>query len=132
MEDMERLPLLESDDSEDDVGENNFQDQGNNDLNFDCSQLKADEYVVVNFETKKKIIHYVGQIVEDGEDQMIKYLKREKPTAYNFVCANEELFDFLPEDIVCKLPNPTPHGGTTRVSRHLSFGVDLSIFTNIS
>jgi len=26
--------------------------------------------------------------------------KREKPTAYNFIVGNGELFDFLPEDVV--------------------------------
>lgn len=127
------FPMVESDSSDDDKSNVKIQltPKESPVLDYDCSELKVNEYVVVKFETKKKIIRYIGQIIEDGE-LIIKYVKREKMSSFHFICANDELFQFAREDIVCKLPDPIQHDRTARVSRHLVFPVDLSIFQNLS
>ena len=101
-------------------------------LNYDCSILNVNDYVVVKFLAKTKTIHYIGQIIEEDNEQMIKYLKRENSKCDKFVCVSDELFELPRDDIVCKLSKPVQHGGTARVSRHLIFDADLSIFSNLS
>ena len=99
-------------------------------LNYCFTELNIGDYVIVKIETKKKRFHYAGQIVCDDNERMIKYLKRENQS-YKFIFQNDQVFDFSVEDIVCKLPNPSRHGGTARLSSHLSFPVNLSVFSNL-
>ena len=111
-------------------------------LNFDKSNIRVGDYVVMKLEkeltkkakTIKKFEHYIGQIVEDDDNEherMIKYLKREKNNSYKFVFNIDVLYPFLDDDIVCVLPEPIQNGGTARVSRHLIFPVNLSEFQNL-
>ncbi|ESN97517.1 hypothetical protein HELRODRAFT_177946 [Helobdella robusta] len=131
MSSVDYLGTLESDDSDGDASNPQLTAEGPS-LDYDCSALKNNDYVVVKFKTKKKVIHYIGQIISEAGDLMVKYLKREKMSSFNFICRNAELYQFIKEDIVCKVPDPIQHGGTARVSRHLVFPVDLTIFKDLN
>ncbi|ESO01976.1 hypothetical protein HELRODRAFT_161188 [Helobdella robusta] len=115
MSSVDYLGTLESDDSDGDASNPQLTAEGPS-LDYDCSALKNNDYVVVKFKTKKKVIHYIGQIISEAGDLMVKYLKREKMSSFNFICRNAELYQFIKEDIVCKVPDPIQHGGTARIN----------------
>ena len=108
-----------------------------------CTERRPNIRKKVLAKKKKKIIkkieHYVGQVVEDSDneiteargDRMIKYLKREKNKGYKFIFYSDILYPLVDDDMVCKLPAPIQHGGTVRVSRHLIFPINLSGFENL-
>lgn len=102
----------------------------------------AGDYVIIKFETKRKEIHYVGQLfdvmeTEDIEssdgDWMIKYFKRETQSNFKFIVPeNTELFDVTKRDIVAKLPKPLQGAKTSRLARHLVFPYDFSKYSYLS
>ena len=57
---MDHLPPLESDDSD------QYSETANllstEEIDYVCTELNINEYVVVKFETKKKVIHYISQL----------------------------------------------------------------------
>lgn len=73
---------------------------------------------------KKKKLHYVAlveSVIEDGFS--VSYLRRKGET---FIFPQiPEKYDVRKDDIVMKLPAPTTHGGTARVSQKLVFLVDI-------
>ena len=80
-------------------------------------------------------MHYIGQLCEAPtpvSTGVIKYLKREKQSNYQFVMTNDIQYDIaLLEDCVRKLPTPISNGETARVAKHKTFQVDLSGYANL-
>ncbi|ESO05302.1 hypothetical protein HELRODRAFT_171668 [Helobdella robusta] len=89
------------------------------------SSLSPSVGLIPNWNTRQKVIHYIGQIISEAGDLMVKYLKREKMSSFNFICRNDELYQFIKEDIVCKVPDPIQHGGTARAILILSYEILL-------
>ena len=103
------------------------------------------DYVVVAFNGKKSVIHYIGLIGEqnshdcDDDDSVansaiglqrpdwkVKFLRRESQSAFTFVFPNVDEVSIVNENSFCdKLPFPTG-SGTARKRSHLMFPIDLS------
>ena len=101
---------------------------------LDPSSLHVQDFVLVKVAGKNKVFHYVGQLSEVPQTDILGsliYLKREKQTGYAFVSNNRDEYEIALADIVQKLPAPIPTGGTARVSSRMIFPVDLSYFANL-
>ena len=105
----------------------------------DIDNLDTGDFVLVRFVTKKLNIIYAGQIVDKSRDVdtndtlfEVKFLRREKPSAFSFVFPQvEDISEVTLEQIVGKLPMPATQGGTARVARHFIFGVDFSNYEKL-
>ena len=97
------------------------------------------DYVIVKFSGKKKVVHYVGLVVEpqevnsetsgDESDYTVKFLRRETPSSFSFIFPSvDEITVIAADDIVQKLPSPVQTGGTARVGRHVVFPVDFGSY----
>lgn len=79
--------------------------------------------------------HYVGQVVsvEDSTEYLIKFLRR-KPPGFFFIFPNVDDIGAVPSEDVIKLPQPSQCGGTARINRKFSFGIDLLLtsFPNVN
>ena len=84
----------------------------------------------MKFHTKKITKHFVGLVrSEDGAEAQITFFKR---NGNHFQPPNQPDMSFVEfNDIVMKLPEPSSFGGGSRTGTTISFGVDVSSFTNI-
>ena len=75
--------------------------------------LEASDYVLVRFEAKKKVFHYVGKVEKCAEDNtyIIEYFRNKHindGNSYAFTKPNNpDIYETLIEDIVRKLPKPS-------------------------
>ncbi|KAG5868326.1 hypothetical protein JTB14_019159 [Gonioctena quinquepunctata] len=74
----------------------------NSDTHQQHTTPKINHWVVVKFSTKKKVLHYVGQVtdIEAGEPR-VKFTRMKETHAYTTVFCWKE-----PEDVVEKLAEP--------------------------
>lgn len=100
--------------------------------NFDRSELKIEDFVLVKFGTvKQKDVYYVGKIIgkcDDG-DVEISFLRMSSKVNYKF------FYPIVPDissaslsEIVALLPTPSEQGSTKRQKSLLSFSVSLENF----
>ena len=92
----------------------------------DLDDLKPDDFIIVEFSTKKVNLVFAGQILSRNIDSdtngilfEVKFLRREKPTTFSFIFPQaEDILEIAFEQIVGKLPLPQTQGGTSRIARH--------------
>ncbi|CAH0555054.1 unnamed protein product [Brassicogethes aeneus] len=90
-------------------------------------EIVSGDYILIKFVTKKKVVHYVALVENVDENEFgVSYLRR-KGDKFMFPQVPEK-FDVPKEDIVMKLPVPTFHGGTPRVSQKLVFAINFAKF----
>ncbi|XP_060075659.1 uncharacterized protein LOC132555320 [Ylistrum balloti] len=135
--------------SEEEVNEKNICDDDDDSFEYDESaeeeeivppdadSLVPEDFVIVQFLTKKTKVIYIGQIIgcngdidDIGEKTFnIKFMRRNS-SSYKFVFPTvDDISDIAFTDIIGKLPQPLQHGGTARVARHLIFPVDFYAYS---
>lgn len=76
--------------------------------------LHVNDFVLVQFHTKRTTLHYVGQIdlqLQDKTEFNVRFLRKKENDKFYFPEASDiSLVDF--KDIVKKLPQPKITGGT--------------------
>lgn len=98
------------------------------DITLLLDDLKPNDFVLVQFATKKTIVHYIGLIelqLEDKTEFSIRFL-RKKENCYKFFfpdISDVSVVNF--EDIVRKLPQPDITGGTSRAVTTMSFNINF-------
>lgn len=94
------------------------------------STIKTGDYVVVKFAGKKTIKHYVGLVLtQDALETQVTFFKR---NGQHYVSPDQPDISFVDSsDIVLKLPEPSFIGAGSRAGAKISFGVDLSRFSNM-
>ena len=93
------------------------------------STFLKDDYVVVRFECKTMVKHYVG-IVHDDTDKHeleVKFLRKNNTGGFVFP-GEDDVSTVPPEDIIEMLPKPHSTGGTARTKKTIQFGIDLSAY----
>lgn len=81
--------------------------------------------MLVKVTGKKSVKYYAGKLISIGENNKLEYLRRIQNT--NFVIDSSETYDFLPDDLVRKLPPSKPViKGTMRQGSTLTFDVSFS------
>ncbi|KAB0805286.1 hypothetical protein PPYR_02256 [Photinus pyralis] len=93
---------------------------------LDDEEILCDDYVLVQFPTKKTVIHYVGQVIQLAENGefVIKYL-RNTHNRFHFPTV-DDISTITRSEIVGKLPRPTSVTGNARLSSFLKFNVNFS------
>lgn len=93
----------------------------------DSNVIHTGEYVLIKFATKKKLVHYVALVEKIvANEYSVSYLRR-KVDKFIFPEVPEK-YNVDKDDIVMKLPSPTFHAGTARISQKLSFPIDFEKF----
>ena len=93
------------------------------------TSFSVGNYVLVKFSSKKSTQHSVGKLLYIFTSQKKVRAKFLKPAKKGFLDPEEEdIYDVSIDDIIMKLPQPTPSGGTLRASQFFSFSVDLTSF----
>ena len=89
---------------------------------------RAGDFVVVKFQAKKSVMHYVAELMKmttEGDDKewCVKFLRKHTPSStLKFVYPQiEQIYDVRAKDFVLKLPLPD-----SGVRRHIVFSCDLS------
>lgn len=91
--------------------------------------IKEDSFVLVKFEKKKSVLHYVGQVVikYNPTEYNVSFL-RKKPSTWKFVFPDTKDEGTVSiSDVVCILPQPKS-AFTARTAKIFSFGKDLSVY----
>lgn len=120
---------VEYKDSSDDEGftaDNDLMDIDEEKL-LDDEPISIDDYVLVKFATKKRILHYVAQIKQkyNTDEYDVQFLRKHS-SSWNFsfpTTADKGLVKR--EDVVLKLPKPSTSKGTSRTSSFIEFGICL-------
>lgn len=95
-------------------------------VNFKDFQIR--DYVLVKFATKKKIIYYVGEVLDkDKGECVVKFLKKSMDSDTFFFPEKEDKWTVEISDIVAVLPQPI-RGTTQRSMGLMTFKVNLSNF----
>lgn len=92
------------------------------------NELKVNDFVLVQFATKKTIVHYVGLIEQQLEDKTefsIRFLRKKENCPKFFFPDAPDVSDVAFEDIVRKLPQPQIIGGTSRAVTTMSFNINF-------
>lgn len=98
---------------------------------LDDEKILEGDYVLVKFATKKRIVHYIGKIVEilENGEFLVKFLKK---NARGFIFPEiEDISSVERKDVVSKLPRPTTAPGTSRMASCLQFNISFSGYDNI-
>ena len=89
---------------------------------------KAGDFVVVKFQAKKSVAHYVAELMKmttecDDKEWCVKFLRKQTSSStLKFVYPQiEQIYDVRAKDFVLKLPLPD-----SGVRRHIVFSYDLS------
>lgn len=96
--------------------------------------LHPGEFVLVKYESKTTIKYYVGQFQKTLLASLtyeVNFLVKQKTKgkSVQFVYPDKEDIDDVQfEDIVSKLPDPTPIGGTERARKQFKFDRDLTAY----
>ena len=108
-------------------------DSGDSDDNVAVGLLskviyRAGDFVVVKFQAKKSVVHYVAELMKmtsagDDKEWCVKFLRKQTPSStLKFVYPPlEQIYDVKAKDFVLKLPPPD-----SGVRRHILFSCDLS------
>ena len=116
--DSERDMLGQLDDSSDDLLQHYDED-------LTRPTFLKDDYVVVRFECRTMVKHYVG-IVHDTDKHKLEVKFHRKNNTDGFVFPDEDDVSTVPpEDIIERLPNPHSTGCTARTKKTIQFGLDL-------
>lgn len=95
-------------------------------VNFKDFQVK--DYVLVKIATKKKIIYYIGEVLDkDKGECVVKFLKKSTDSVTFFFPEKEDKWTVEISDIVAVLPQPI-RGTTQRSMGLMTFKVNLSNF----
>lgn len=91
--------------------------------------LKPNDYVLVEFDGKKKVLMLVGQTEEveeeEGRTYKVKFMRKKDSWKFYFP-EKEDISSVEREDIKMKLPQPNLSGGTARAVSAMVFFVDFS------
>lgn len=125
----------ECEDRQELINQTNFNEDA--ELNFDTSAselgLTENDFVLVEFSTKKTKLHYVGLIEKkhmDTGSYIVKFMRRRGDTwKFNFP-EKEDIFEIEEKDIKMKLPQPTMSGGTARAANVYTFPVNFSTISH--
>lgn len=124
----ESLPSLSS--SEDETLEEIIsKDKGWMEINTLQQMNQNDEicrgdFVLIKLAGKKTVKYFIGEILNIGDNNEIRYLRRIKETN-KFVNDSVDSYDFSPADVICKLPPPERTKGTARQCSTLCFSVSF-------
>lgn len=101
--------------------------------NFSQGIINVDDYVLVQFRSKKTVKHYVGKVLEilEGGECRINFMRRKVP-AYHFVYPDVPDESCVPLENVIKLPPPCFVGGTARAERKITFSVKFNKYDNVN
>lgn len=95
------------------------------DLNYSPYVLEINDFVLVEFSTKKTEVHYVGRIEKLESDEVcVKFMRKQINETFVFP-ENDDTAIVQRYDIIMKLPQPSILGGTSRAVSSLSFSVKL-------
>jgi len=124
-----------SDDSDDDF---NYSDTRRDEAELleleNQDDINIGTYVLVEFRGKKSKAYYVGQVKAIvGDDVQTHFMRRSdlqkgSKMSFNFQTEDIGLGEHHRSDIVLKLPEPVPAGGTKRCAGKLIFSCDLSMY----
>lgn len=95
----------------------------------DTEEIVVNDFVLVQFATKKTNVFYVGHIEDaDGLTYKVKFIRRFRQTWKFAYPETEDCSEIDRGDIVIKLPQPVTFGGTVRTMTLKYFGVDFHNF----
>ncbi|XP_030746083.1 uncharacterized protein LOC115877126 [Sitophilus oryzae] len=95
-----------------------------NELLHDEKILEKD-YVLVKFATKKRVVHYVGKVVEVlGDDEFQVTFLKKSPRGFVFPQI-KDISTVERKDVVSKLAKPSATPGTSRMASYLQFNVNF-------
>ncbi|KAF5284816.1 hypothetical protein FQA39_LY04541 [Lamprigera yunnana] len=108
------------DNSDEDLSDE-FEDVNRNDLN-------NGDFVLVKFNTKTKLIHFVGQILNISEEtSKIRFLRRKRLSTTFYFLFIDDISEIANEDIMSKLKTP-PKSGTTRTASFSTSAIILILW----
>lgn len=113
------------------IKQTNFNEE--DEINFDTSisDLLENDFVLVEFCTKKTKVFYVGLIEKrhlDVKSYMIKFMRRRGDTWKFYFPDQDDVYEVEEKDIRMKLPQPTMSGGTARAANVYNFAVNFATF----
>lgn len=94
--------------------------------------FKINDFVLVMFNTKKIVVHYVGQIVDISHTMAtIKFMRLSKLRNTFFFPDVDDIASVPLEDIKTKLPIPKTCNKTKRGNSKYTFDKPLWVITNL-
>lgn len=91
---------------------------------LDDEKIIINDFVLVKFATRKRVLHYVGQVQEyDNEEYVVKFL-RKSSRGFHFPII-DDISSISREDIVSKLPQPKKRSGTSRTCCYFDFNINF-------
>lgn len=94
-------------------------------VNLAPENLAVNDFVLVEFTTKKTKIHYVGRIEKmESDEANVKFMRKQKNETFVFP-ETDDTSMVNTDDILLKLPPPTILGCTYRAASSVSFSVKL-------
>lgn len=91
--------------------------------------LKAGDFILIKFQKKKNVKHYVGTILlkNDDGDYNVSYLRKTPSGTFVFPNVKDEASVHV-SDIILQLPMPTVTKDTNRTASLFTFNLDLSSY----
>lgn len=103
-----------------------FDDEHLTDGLLDDETVSVGDFILVKFATKKKILHFVGNVKEllDCGEYLVKFLRKNKNYGFHYPIVDD--ISVIPrEDIISKLPIPEEVKGTARLASYIKFNVSF-------
>lgn len=100
------------------------------DFDYSANNVEAGDFLLVKFCSKTTLVHYIGRVEKELEEEYELSFLRKKgngfifPTVPDISCVQKQ-------DVVLKLPSPCKSGGSSRIFSVLYFDVDLNDYKKL-
>lgn len=99
-----------------------------NDDKENVSEAKEDDWVIVEYEVKKRRIHFIGQIKNIIDSKLnVQFLKKSQRSSDGFIHPLVDDTDYVTPNMVVKILDPPSLKGTGRRTFY-SFNIDLTLY----
>lgn len=102
----------------------------NPDFDYSAETVEEGDFLLIKFCTKTTLVHYVGRMEKEVDDEYEINFLRKKGTGFIFPTV-PDITNIKKQDVVLKLPSPFKSGGSSRLFSILYFDIDLNNFTNL-
>lgn len=105
-------------------------EQPENDFDYLAKNVQVGDFLLVKFCTKSSMVHYIGRVEKDLDEEYEINFLRKKGNGFVFPPVLD-VTNVQKQDVVLKLPAPNRSGGSSRLFSVYYFDIHLDSFGNL-